>query len=72
MDMIDRMAAARTDHDESQAQLAKALGVNRVQWAKYENRTNEPPVRLVLAFCQHYSVSADYLLGLPRDLEWPR
>lgn len=72
MDMISRMIAVREDHDETQAALAKALGVNRVQWAKYENRTNDPPVRYLLAFCEHYKVSADYLLGLPRGLEWPR
>lgn len=72
MDMIDRIIATRTDHDESQADLAKAIGVNRVQWAKYENRTNEIPTRYLAKLCAHYGVSADYLLGLPRGLEWPR
>lgn len=72
MDMIDRMVAVREDHDESQRDLAKALGVHHVQWAQYETRKHEPPTRYLLAFCQHYGVSADYLLGLPRGLEWPR
>lgn len=72
MDLIDRIIATRTDHDESQRALAAALGVNRVQWAKYENRTNELPTRYLEQFCRHYGVSADYLLGLPKGLDWPR
>lgn len=72
MDYIDRIIATRVDHDDTQALCAKAINCNRVQWAKYENRTNEPPVRLILAFCKHYGVSADYILGLPRGLAWPR
>ena len=72
MDMIDRIIATRTDHDDSQAALCKALGINRIQWAKYETRVNELPTRYLARFCQHYGVSADYLLGLPRGLDWPR
>ena len=72
MDYIDRMIATRQDADESQRQLATALGVHPVQWAKYESRKHEPPIRYLLAFCAHYKVSADYLLGLPKDLKHPR
>lgn len=72
MDMISRMVAVREDHDETQRDLAKALGVAQAQLARYESRKHEPPVRYLLAFCEHYKVSADYLLGLPRGLEWPR
>lgn len=72
MDMIDRMISVREDHDETQRDLAKALGFAQAQLARYETRRHEPPIRFLLAFCQHYNVSADYLLGLPRGLEWPR
>lgn len=72
MDYTDRMTAIREDHDETQAQLAKALGVNRVQWTKYETGINELPLRYLVKLCQHYHVSADYLLGLPKGLDWPR
>lgn len=72
MDMMQKMIDTRIDHDETQRQLAAYTGFNRVQIAKYENGTNEPPIRYLLAFCQHYGVSADYILGLPRGLEWPR
>lgn len=72
MDMMQRMIDIRTDHDDTQRELAKALGINHIQWANYERRKNEPPIRYLLAFCQYYGVSADYILGLPRGLEWPR
>lgn len=72
MDLIDRIVATRTDHDDTQRDLAKAIGVHYAQWAKYESRAHELPTRYLLAFCQHYGVSADYLLGLPKGLSWPR
>lgn len=43
-----------------------------VQWANYERGQHELPVRYLVEFCRHYRVSADYLLGLPRGMEWPR
>ena len=30
------------------------------------------PIDILAKFCQHYSVSADYILGLPKGLQWPR
>lgn len=43
-----------------------------MQWANYERGQHELPVRYLVEFCRHYRVSADYLLGLPRGMEWPR
>lgn len=70
--MIQRMVDVRVDHDESQRELAKAIGYHQVQIARYETGVNAPPIDYLLKFCQHYHVSADYLLGLPRNSEWPR
>lgn len=70
--MIQRMIEIRKDHDDSQSKLAAALGYHRVQIAKYETGVNAPPIDYLLKFCQHYGVSADYILGLPKDAQWPR
>lgn len=70
--MIERMIAVRTDADETQNELGKAIGFHRVQIAKYENGTNTPGANYIIAFCKHYGVSADYILGLPKGLAWPR
>ena len=70
--MIQRMIDIRIDHDESQRQLAAAIGYHQVQIARYETGQNTPPIAYLVKFCQHYHVSADYILGLPRDGAWPR
>lgn len=70
--MIERLRATRIDHDESQRDLAKAIGFHHVQIARYETGENTPPINYIIAFCNHYHVSADYILGLPKHLNWPR
>lgn len=70
--MIDRMIGVRHDHDETQRDLAKAIKWHQVQIARYEKGQNTPPISYIIEFCKHYNVSADYILGLPRELEWPR
>lgn len=69
--MIQRMIDVRNSHGESQVKLAKALGCHQVQIARYETGVNVPPIDYLVKFCEHYNVSADYLLGLPRGLDWP-
>ncbi|MBQ6669256.1 MAG: helix-turn-helix transcriptional regulator [Deltaproteobacteria bacterium] len=70
--MIERMIGVRSDHDETQRQLAAAIGYHQVQIARYETGVNAPPIDYLVKFCKHYHVSADYILGLPRNGEWPR
>ena len=70
--MIKRMIATRIDADETQRQLSKAIGYHQVQIARYETGQHTPPISYVVAFCEHYQVSADYILGLPKGLNWPR
>ena len=52
--------------------IIEKIGIHPVQWANYERRFNEMPIRYLVKFCQHYGVSADYILGLGRDMNWPR
>ena len=49
---------------ESQASFSSAIGVNRVQYAKYEAGNNSPSVDILARICREHSVSADWLLGL--------
>ena len=70
--MIQRMIDIRIDHDETQRQLAAALGYHQVQIARYETGHNTPPIAYLVKFCEHSHVSADYILGLPSNLDWPR
>ena len=51
--MIRRMIEIRQDHDDSQRDLAKALGYHQTQIARYETGVNAPPVDYVIKFCKY-------------------
>lgn len=70
--MIEKMVAIRIDADETQRELANKIGWHQVQIARYEKGHVTPPISYLEKFCEHYQVSADYLLGLPKGLKWPR
>lgn len=59
-----RILALRKSHNEKQPLLAELLDVSVGHISEIErgNRTTSPE-RIVL-LCEHYNVSADYLLGL--------
>ena len=60
------------DNDTSIKELAEKLGVNRRQITRWISNESEMGISKLKAICEHYQVSADYLLGLPRGLNWPR
>lgn len=72
MQIHERIKATRIDKDLTQDQIAKALQTTRQQVYKYENGINDMTLSKLRDLCLLYGVSADYLLGLPKDLEWPR
>lgn len=72
MQYHEKIKALREDKDETKEQLAKAIGTTRQQIYRYERGEQEPTASKLKAICEHYGVSADYILGLPRGLEWPR
>ena len=49
---------------ESQASFAEQLGLNRVQYFKYESGTNAPSIDVLANICRVHPCSADWLLGL--------
>lgn len=67
-----RLKALREDNDENQRDIAAHLKIPQSQYQRYETGKNEMPIRYLIEICKHYNVSADYLLGLPKELEWPR
>ena len=50
---------------ESQASFAAQLGINRVQYFKYESGKNSPSIDILEKICRAHACSADWLLGLP-------
>lgn len=67
-----RLKELREDSDISQTQIARILGTTQQQVYKYESQQQEMTVPKLKALCEFYGVSADYILGLPKGLMWPR
>ena len=66
-----RLKKLRNQMGEKQADLAELLGVKPNQIVEMENGRKTTTFERLTIICQHYNVSADYLLGLidePRPL----
>ena len=63
MHYTKRLRDLREDHDKTQQQIADVLGTSQTMYARYERGANELPIRHLLALCNYYGVSADYILG---------
>ena len=70
-----RLREVRTQAGEKQADVAELLGVKPNQIVEMENARKTTTFEKLCKLCEHYNVSADYLLGLvdePRALEEER
>ena len=72
MEIADKIKALREDKDLTQQDIADILDTTRQQIYKYENGLQEMTVSRLAKLCRFYGVSADYILGLPKGLQWPR
>lgn len=68
----ERLRALIEDSDTNQTQLADIIGVHRKQIGRWLKGDAEMGIYKLKEICEYYGVSADYLLGLPDDLDWPR
>ena len=59
-----RLKLVRKGAKEKQEDLAEILGIKKSQVSEIENGNNSTTVEKVALICEHYQVSADYLLGL--------
>lgn len=72
MEYYERLKQLRADRDLSQAEVAKAIGTSQSYYSKQELGKKPIPLGQLIKLCQYFQVSADYILGLPKNLEWPR
>lgn len=72
MEIHERIRALREDHDLNQTQVAEILGTKQNYYSKYELGKHPLPITHLKTLCEYYGVSADYVLGLPEGLNWPR
>lgn len=55
----------------TQSDLANAIGVTQRKISFLETGASEPSLRDIAAICRYFNVSADFLLELPRNMEYP-
>lgn len=71
MEYYERIKIIRTGKDITQEELGKAIGISKQQYGKYENGTHLMPIPYLIKACNYLHVSADYILGLPKHLNYP-
>ena len=71
MDYVDRLTALRIDNDISQTTIAEILGCQQSAISKFETRRAKYSIEDLIRLCQYYRISADYILGLSRDMPYP-
>ena len=72
MEPSEIIRALREDHDKTQTEIAKVLGIKQTVYSRYERAAHSLPVRHLKTLCEFYRVSADYSLGLPEGLNYPK
>ena len=70
-DFVERLTALRQDRDIGQKVIAGVLGCKQTTVSKYELRKVRYDVEDIIKLCKFYKVSADYVLGLPKGLDYP-
>ena len=61
--MYRRIRDLREDHDMTQTQIAKILGMSQTGYSKYETGENDIPTAILIKLARYYNTSVDYLLG---------
>ena len=72
MDYVDKLTGLRQDRDLNQSQIAIVLQTKQAAISKYELRQRKYSIEDIIKLCEFYHVSADWLLGLPDNLPYPK
>lgn len=72
MQFYDRLRELREDKDLTQKEIADMLQIDQSYYSKYERGKHPMQIDQLKTLCEYYNVSADYILGLPMGLSWPR
>ena len=71
MDYVDKLRSLREDRNLNQEDIANILNCKQSAVSKYELRKAKYQIEDLKKLCLFYNVSADYILGLPKNLDYP-
>ena len=63
----EKIRNLREDMDMSQTELGLATCMSQRKISYIENGRYEPGLQDIMEFCKFFRVSADYLLGIPKE-----
>lgn len=58
-----KLKILRSQRKETQADVAKILGIDRTTYAKYESGASEPSFEMLQRIARHYGVTVGYIMG---------
>ena len=73
MDYAKILRSLREDREPktTQKEIANLLGTTQQYYSEYETGKRKLPIEHLIKLCLFYKVSADYILGLPKGLNYP-
>lgn len=71
LDYRTRLKLLRIQQNMTQKDVAEMCGVSDATVGHWENRKRHISLECLTTLCAYYGVSADYVLGLPQNLDYP-
>lgn len=68
----EKIRLLREERELNQTELGKAVNMTQRRISYIERDRYEPSMEDIRALCRFFNVSADYLLGFPRNLPYPK
>ena len=68
----EKLRLLREEKELNQTELGQAVNMTQRRVSYLENDQYEPSVEDLRALCKFFHVSADYLLGFPKNLPYPK
>lgn len=65
----ERLLLAREKRGMSQKELSEIIGLKQQQYARYEKGINIMPITHLKKICIALNISADYILGLTKEIK---
>ena len=68
----EKIRLLREEKELNQTELGRVVNMSQRKVSYIERDRYEPSIEDIKALCDYFNVSADYLLGFPRSLPYPR
>lgn len=67
----ERIKNLREEAELNQTELGKAVNMTQRKLSYIECGKCEPSIEDIVAFCNYFKISSDYLLGIPKEYKYP-